>query len=238
MYKKDQDKFIELFSKLTGVPKSKLNNYLKEYSINSIFEHPSSVTTIPKQLDKINAINKMNNLYENLSQHKDLYKITGPEAAADYFKNYFKNYMDREYLAAAFLDTKNQIIETKIIFTGTINASIASPRDIIKEALLLDSKSILLSHNHPSGDPQPSNEDINITERIVDAGIAIDINLVDHIITGRDGYHSLRESHDFLFYNGVQSKGTTLSEKIKEAKEKSSDYNKNIEVKDKIELER
>lgn len=237
MYKKDQDNFIELFSKLTGVAKTKLNKYLKDNSINSIFEHPSSLTTIPKQLDKINAINKMNNLYDNLSKHKEIYKITSPESAVDYFQNYFKNHLDREYLAAAFLDTKNQIIETKIIFTGTINASIASPRDIIKEALLLDSKSIILSHNHPSGDPQPSKEDINITERIVDAGIAIDINLLDHIIIGRNGHHSLRESHDFLFNIG-QSKGVSLSERINIAKERSSELNKNIQTKDNIELER
>lgn len=239
MYKQDEGRFIELFSKLTGVSKTKLTNYLKEYSINSIFEHPSSLTTNQRELDKIKSIIEMNNLYSNLYQHKHVYKITSPQIIGDYFKNRFNNIMDREYLAVAFLDTKNQIIEAKTIFTGTLNASLVHPRDIMKEALLLDSKNIIITHNHPSGDPTPSVEDRNITARLVDAGKALDINLLDHIITGRNRYYSFKEKGEPSLngYSG-QVKDMSLRERIEKAKEKAKDVNKNIKLDNKVEIER
>ncbi len=239
MYKQDEGRFIELFSKLTGVSKTKLTNYLKEYSINSIFEHPSSLTTNQRELDKIKSIIEMNNLYSNLYQHKQVYKITSPQIIGDYFKNRFNNIMDREYLAVAFLDTKNQIIEAKTIFTGTLNASLVHPRDIMKEALLLDSKNIIVTHNHPSGDPTPSVEDRNITARLVDAGKALDINLLDHIITGRNRYYSFKEKDEPSLngYSG-QVKDMSLRERIDKAKEKASEVNKDIKLDNKVEIER
>lgn len=244
MYKQDENRFIELFSKLTGVSKTKLTNYLKEYSINSIFEHPTSLTTNENQLKKIKSINEMNNLYSNLSQHKDIYKMTSPQVVGDYFKNKFNNIMDREYLAVAFLDTKNQIIEAKTLFTGTLNASLVHPRDIMKEALLLDSKSIIVTHNHPSGDPTPSAEDRNITARLVDAGKALDINLLDHIITGRGRYYSFKEENEVSILGGSgQATGNfsrekqSLDYKIEKAKEKAQEVNNENKVRDEIKIE-
>lgn len=245
MYKQDESKFIELFSKITGVSKTKLKNYLKEYSINSIFEHPSSLSTNQKELDKIKSIIEMNNLYSNLYQHKNIYKITGPQDIGDYFKNKFTNIMDREYLAVAFLDTKNQIIEAKTIFTGTLNASLVHPRDIMKEAILLDSKSIIIAHNHPSGDPTPSPEDKGITMRLVDAGRALDINLIDHIITGRNKYYSFKEKYEpSLNGNSGQVRDSSvyeklsLSDKINNAKEKSKEVNEENKPEIKVDVER
>ncbi|MSU02142.1 JAB domain-containing protein [Tissierella pigra] len=245
MYKQDESKFIELFSKLTGVSKATLKNYLKEYSINSIFEHPASLTTNESQLNKIKSINEMNNLYNNLSQHKDIYKITSPQDIGSYFQNRFNNIMDREYLSVAFLDTKNQVIEAKIIFTGTLSASLVHPRDIMKEALMLDSNSIIISHNHPSGNPHPSVEDRGITARLVEAGSALGIKVLDHIITGRNSYYSFKEHNESALvsefetsYGSLAKERTSLSDKIDRAKEKSKEVNKDKKPQVKIELER
>ncbi len=238
MYKQDEGRFIELFSKLTGVSKTKLTNYLKEYSINSIFEHPSSLTTNQRELEKIKSINEMNNLYSNLYQHKKIYKVTSPQIIGDYFKNKFNNIMDREYLAVAFLDTKNQIIEAKTIFTGTLNASLVHPRDIMKEAILLDSKNIIITHNHPSGDPTPSTEDRAITARLVDAGKALDINLLDHIITGRNRYYSFKEQYEpSLNGYGGQVRDISLREKIENVKEKADKINRENKSNPEIKME-
>lgn len=239
MYKKDESKFIELFSKLTGISKTKLQKYLEEYSINSIFEHPSSLTTNQKQLNKIKSINEMNNLYSNLYQNKEIYKVTSPEVAGDYFKNKFKNIMDKEYLAVAFLDTKNQIIESKIISVGTLNASIVHPRDVMKEAILFDSNSIILAHNHPSGDPTPSKEDKMITERISEAGQILGIKLLDHIIAGRDEYYSFKQKDEIsLLSESGQVYNISLKEKIEKAKEKSSEINKDLKNNKEVEIDR
>lgn len=245
MYKQDENRFIELFSKLTGVSKTKLTNYLKEYSINSIFEHPTSLTTNENQLKKINSINEMNNLYSNLSQYKDFYKITSPQDIGSYFQNRFNNIMDREYLSVAFLDTKNQIIESKIIFTGTLSASLVHPRDIMKEALMLDSNSIIISHNHPSGNPYPSVEDRGITSRLVEAGSALGIKVLDHIITGRNSYYSFKEHNESSLvsefetsYGSAVKESTSLSDRINKVKEKSKEVNKDKKQEIKVEVER
>lgn len=245
MYKQDENRFIELFSKLTGVSKTKLTNYLKEYSINSIFEHPTSLTTNQNQLKKIKSINEMNNLYSNLSQHKDIYKITSPQDIGSYFQNRFNNIMDREYLSVAFLDTKNQIIEAKIIFTGTLSASLVHPRDIMKEALMLDSNSIIISHNHPSGNSYPSVEDRSITSRLVEAGSALGIKVLDHIITGRNNYYSFKEHNESSLvsefetsYGSAVKERTSLSDRIDKVKEKSKEVNKDKKQEIKVEVER
>lgn len=247
MYKQDENRFIELFSKLTGVSKTKLTNYLKEYSINSIFEHPTSLTTNENQLKKIKSINEMNNLYSNLSQHKDFYKITSPQDVGNYFQNRFNNIMDREYLSVAFLDTKNQVIEAKIIFTGTLSASLVHPRDIMKEALMLDSNSIIISHNHPSGNPYPSVEDRGITSRLVEAGSALGIKVLDHIITGRNSYYSFKEHNESSLVSEFETSygsvtrertRTSLSDRIDKVKEKSKEVNKDKNPEVKIESER
>lgn len=238
MYKKDESKFIELFSKLTGIKEDRIKEYLKEYTINSIFEHPASLTQDKKQVDKIRSINEMNNLYKNLNQHKKEYKLTSPEIAGDYFKNKFNNYMDKEYLAVAFLNTKNVVIESKIISIGTLNSSIVHPRDVMKEAIVLDSHSIMLSHNHPSGDPSPSREDKSITQRIAEAGQILGIKLLDHIITGRDEYYSFREEDiNSLLAENTSTYKPSLKEKIEKAKEKSNEVDKDKKLDKNMEVE-
>ena len=91
------------------------------------------------------------------------------------------------------LNTKNCIIGVKDIFTGSLNNSIVHPREIFKAAINKNSASIIICHNHPSGDPTPSSEDINITLRIKECGSIIGIQLLDHIIIGNNKYISLKE---------------------------------------------
>ncbi|MGL4739364.1 MAG: RadC family protein [Sarcina sp.] len=91
------------------------------------------------------------------------------------------------------LNTKNIVISIKEIFKGGLNSSIVHPREIFKEALSLSAASIILCHNHPSGDPTPSIEDINITKRIKSCGDIIGIELLDHVILGRNRFISLKE---------------------------------------------
>ena len=88
---------------------------------------------------------------------------------------------------------KNNIIRTRDVFTGTLNSSLIHPREIFREAVKFGSANIIISHNHPSGNPEPSKEDINISIRIKECGEIMGINLLDHIIIGRNNYTSLKE---------------------------------------------
>ncbi|MFZ5352952.1 MAG: RadC family protein [Bacillota bacterium] len=102
-------------------------------------------------------------------------------------------YLKKEYMKALLLNTKCGLISIEDISVGNLNSSIVHPREVFIPAIKKSSASIILAHNHPSGDPTPSKEDINITKRIAEAGKIIGIELVDHLIIGDGKYISLKE---------------------------------------------
>lgn len=100
----------------------------------------------------------------------------------------------REKFKALFLDAKNQILEEKTVFEGTVDSSAVYPREIIKEALWRDASSLIFVHNHPSGDPTPSESDKQITSELFFAASAVQIRVLDHLIVGNDRYFSFADS--------------------------------------------
>ena len=118
-------------------------------------------------------------------------KITSPEDVVAYYNVHLK-YLEKECLILLILDSKNKILSEEILSVGTINTAIVEPREIFLATLKKNGVSIILLHNHPSGDPTPSKEDIYATERIIHAGQLLGITLNDHIIIGQNAYISLR----------------------------------------------
>ncbi len=101
---------------------------------------------------------------------------------------------DREHFWALALNTKNHLLRVVEISVGSLNASIVHPRELFKEAVRLSAASVVVVHNHPSGDPTPSGADIQLTRRLVKAGDVLGIELLDHVVIGDGGEHaSLRE---------------------------------------------
>ena len=106
----------------------------------------------------------------------------------------------QEVLVVLTLDTKNGVIDRHLVTIGTLNCSLAHPREVFRPAISDNAAAIVLAHPHPSGDPTPSPEDVRITRQLVEAGRVLEINVADHVIIGRkrpDGrfdYLSLRES--------------------------------------------
>ncbi|OIJ11504.1 hypothetical protein BKP35_12230 [Anaerobacillus arseniciselenatis] len=117
--------------------------------------------------------------------------IRSPEDAASLF-DYMKH-QTQEHFVAVFLNTKNVVIGKKTIFVGSLNASIVHPREIYREACQRSAASIIVAHGHPSGDPSPSREDLEVTKRLVEAGKMIGIEVLDHVIIGFNRYTSLKE---------------------------------------------
>lgn len=112
----------------------------------------------------------------------------------EYFKDLVGN-KKQEYFYTVYVDTKGRYIDKKCLFVGTINNSIIHPREIFKEAYLLSANGIICIHNHPSGDPTPSKEDMMITRKIKEIAVIHGIRLVDHIIVGIDSYYSFYEDN-------------------------------------------
>ena len=112
----------------------------------------------------------------------------------EYFKDLIGD-KKQEYFYTVYVDTRGRYIDKKCLFVGTINNSIVHPREIFKEAYLLSANGIICIHNHPSGDPTPSKEDIMITRKIKEIGMIHGIKLIDHIIVGMDSYYSFYEDN-------------------------------------------
>jgi DNA repair protein RadC len=99
----------------------------------------------------------------------------------------------KEKFITLCLDTKNQILKEEVVSIGSLNASIVHPHEVFKSALMESSASVIMVHNHPSGDPSPSREDIMVTEKMVEGGKLLGIDVLDHIIIGEGRYISLKD---------------------------------------------
>ena len=117
-----------------------------------------------------------------------------PDTVADYYMENMRH-QEKEIVLLLLLDNKLNLIEEYMISIGTVNASLVSAREIFIQALKYRACHLMLLHNHPSGDPKPSNQDILITQKIKKAGELMDIPLIDHIIVGDGCYISLKEEH-------------------------------------------
>ena len=115
--------------------------------------------------------------------------VSNSSDIANYYMERMKG-LKREHLIAVFLDSKNKIINDKVISIGTLNSSLVHPREVFKEAIKNSANAIILVHNHPSGDCGPSSEDIEITNRVKEAGEMVGIKLLDHVIVGKDKHYS------------------------------------------------
>ena len=123
---------------------------------------------------------------------KKLLDFQNPETIADYYMEQMRH-EEQEIMICMMLNTKNQLLGETVISRGTVNASLVSPRDLILAAFRFRAVFIIIVHNHPSGDPMPSRDDLDITKRIQAACSLVDIPLLDHIIIGDQRYISFRQ---------------------------------------------
>jgi DNA repair protein RadC len=99
-----------------------------------------------------------------------------------------------EHFGVVLLDTKHRVLRMSVVATGTLNTTIVQPRDVFREAIVGGAAAVIAFHNHPSGDPTPSPDDVELTRRLAAAGTLMGIELVDHVVLGDARYCSLRET--------------------------------------------
>lgn len=124
-----------------------------------------------------------------------LYKgrqIRSPKDSYDLIRTFIED-SDREMMICLSLDTKNQPASISICSIGSVSSAIVHPREIMKTAILSNASSVIIFHNHPSGNTTPSAEDIGVTKRLKEAGEILGIELLDHLIIGNDSFISLKE---------------------------------------------
>ena len=207
----------ELFAKVSGAPLTIAEDVLIAYEGNLAQMAGSTA----KQMQKISGIGKVRSekivasleLGKRLARfHAEREKITAPCDVADLMMSKMR-YLTREIVCVLALDTKGNVTSTgktgelagdvkwgkmlgeATVFEGTLNSSVFHPREIFRFAIEESANSIVLVHNHPSGDPQPSQEDIRATKQLIEAGNQIGIKVLDHIIIGDGIFVSLKEEN-------------------------------------------
>ena len=165
-------------------------NDLKDISINElnkikgIGEVKAIELVASIELGKRIFLNK-NNKLKKLVNAKDIWEDS----------KYLFNDLKQEYFYALYFNNKQELIERKLLFMGTINASTVHPREVFKEAYRVSASSIICMHNHPSGDINPSREDIRFTDNIVKTGYIQGIPVLDHIIVSESSYYSFYDNN-------------------------------------------
>ena len=119
-------------------------------------------------------------------------QMTSPRMVAEYLMPQYGN-RRVEHFGVLLLDTKRRVLRSTVLSIGTLDASIVHPREIFREAVSGGAAAIVVFHNHPSGDPEPSREDTRLTERLIAAGALMGIDVLDHVILGDAQYYSYRE---------------------------------------------
>ncbi|MGM5482852.1 MAG: RadC family protein [Nanobdellota archaeon] len=172
------------------------NKLLSEYNIHNL----SDITI--NELKKIQGIGLVKalqikaiiELNKRISKTcKKIKKINRPKDVFNYFKDALTP-LKQEHFFVLSLDTKNQIVSEKILSIGTLNAAVVHPREIFKEAIKNSANSFILVHNHPSGDPEPSEEDLQVSKEIMEASKFMGIRMLDHVIIGKETFWSYKEN--------------------------------------------
>ena len=160
---------------------------LMQMHVNTLMQIPGIREV--KALQLLASVELSKRVFKSKAYHASILK---PEDVIEWFEFEY-GALNQECFIALYLDTKSKLISHRVLFKGTLNESTVHPREVFKEAVQRGSANIIVCHNHPSGDPNPSKEDINITIRLKECGRIMGIELLDHIIIGNNKYVSLKE---------------------------------------------
>ncbi|MDD7305181.1 MAG: DNA repair protein RadC [Peptoniphilaceae bacterium] len=195
----------ELLAILLGIGNKKKNAVELAREVLDTFSFEELSTISVEELSKIEGIKTAKsativaalNFGKRVNQkiiNKKHDRITCADDIYELMKNYFVD-STKEHFYSIMLNTKNDIIAIEHISTGDLNTSIVNPREVFTPAVKRSAKSVAFVHNHPSGSSLPSKEDLLITRRLVEAGLILDIKVLDHIIIGRNSYYSFKREN-------------------------------------------
>lgn len=192
---KHTEDFLKGLTALTGLSYKKIQQYVKTNNPFNILEHPHIMEPNEKQLEKIGLLNEFISSYNILKVYEkdDRISLNSSSVSGQYFLAMLGGMKDKERFVVSFLDSGNNIIETKTMSEGNIGEAPVYPREILKYALSCDCNTIILAHNHPGGSRFFSQEDKALTQRIVDIFHPLEIKVLDHIIVAGTSYTSMAE---------------------------------------------
>jgi DNA repair protein RadC/antirestriction protein ArdC len=221
----EESRYIAAFARIIGVQEAVATEYAQRKGITALVDNAYQLLETPEQLAKHQAFLDLYRMSSSLTREKPI--LSSPTIAAGYMHSVIVQVHDKESLVVAFLNTKNRVIDYEQVSIGTINSSVIHPREVFRNTILNKAVSVLLCHNHPSGDISPSPEDLAVTKSLKEAGEMLGIPVVDHIIiTGlnRQEVYSFR-AQGVLEAHGHYQTEAMLAEKkpVYDSKDKALD---------------
>jgi len=196
---------VELLLTL-GTPRRDCKPMAKELirkfgSLNTVFDAPIEELTQIKGVGQVNVFGlKLSQAVSEIYQKQNIEKslnLNSPEDIFQFLKEKIGK-AEKEHFVVLFFDTKNNLIVDDVS-VGTLNASLVHPREVFKKAIQHSASHVVVAHNHPSGDSTPSQEDIETTKRLADAGKILGITVVDHLVITKNNYTGLHVSNKEIF---------------------------------------
>lgn len=179
-------KLLSTFGSLEGIMNASLEDLQKVKGLG-----PAKASQIKACFEIARRINiDDNSLPENSSKKNKT--VTSPKDVYNLVKSKITNYAKEHFLVLSF-DTRNKFLGMDTISVGTLNANLVHPRETFDSAIHRHAAQIIIAHNHPSGDPEPSEDDLEITKRLVESGKILGIDVLDHIIVTKTGFLSFKE---------------------------------------------
>ena len=183
-----------LFSRITGISAEKCANAFSENSISAVLDNPFLFEGTAEETNKILDIRELFRAAKTDGLQLESIQICDPMSAIEFFKNEMGD-LDHEEVRMLLLNTKKRIIKTVTVSMGGISSTVVEKRTLVREALKYNAAGVMIAHNHPSGDPTPSKDDVETTKSIQKAFELVGIEFVDHIVVGCESGFSLRSEH-------------------------------------------
>lgn len=215
----DELRYIQAFARIIGVKEDAAIEYAERKGLNALVDNATQLLATPVQREKHQAFLDLYRMSSTINTRNPI--INSLEKASSYFHSVMDEIYDKEAFVVAFLNTKNRVIDHEVVSVGTINSSIVHPREVFRNAIINKANSVILCHNHPSGDLTPSTEDINITRRLKETGNLLGIKVLDHLIISGINQNEVYSFQAKGVLEAVEAYGIDSSQSVGEIK---SDY--------------
>lgn len=212
----DELRYIQAFARIIGVKEDAAIEYAERKGLNALVDNATQLLATPVQREKHQAFLDLYRMSSTINTRNPI--INSPEKASAYFHSVMDEIYDKEAFVVAFLNTKNRIIDHEVVSIGTINSSIVHPREVFRNAIINKANSVILCHNHPSGDLTPSTEDINITRRLKETGNLLGIKVLDHLIVNGINQNEVYSFQAKGVLETVEAYGVNSSQSVGEVK--------------------
>lgn len=187
-----QNRLKYLFQSVTGISKEKCTRVFEKHTVEEILDNPLLFEGTAVQTRKIEMLCELQTSMKTKDAFWTAKQISGPQDAIDYFSHTMSG-LDHEEVHMLLLNTRHRVIKNEVVSMGGLAGAGVHPREIARIAIKYNAASVILAHNHPSGDPKPSPDDISTTKSIQQALALLGIELIDHLVIGNPTAASLKE---------------------------------------------